>query len=176
MCVAPPVGVSDEATTRRMQLGWIYGSITEDILTGFKMHCRGWRSVYCMPKRAAFKGSAPINLSDRLNQVLRWALGSVEIFFSRHSPLLYGYKNGNLKWLERFAYINTTIYPFTSLPLLAYCTLPAVCLLTGKFIMPSVSATLPSLLPRPAAISSRRNHTGSNAVPLTPCCVCVSAD
>jgi cellulose synthase A len=127
-----------------MQLGWIYGSITEDILTGFKMHCRGWRSIYCMPKLAAFKGSAPINLSDRLNQVLRWALGSVEIFFSRHSPLLYGYKGGNLKWLERFAYINTTIYPFTSLPLLAYCTLPAVCLLTGKFIMPPVSATRPT--------------------------------
>lgn len=120
------------------QLGWIYGSITEDILTGFKMHCRGWRSIYCMPKRPAFKGSAPINLSDRLNQVLRWALGSVEIFFSHHSPLIYGYKNGNLKWLERFAYINTTVYPFTSLPLLAYCTLPAICLLTGKFIMPEV--------------------------------------
>lgn len=121
-----------------MQLGWIYGSITEDILTGFKMHCRGWRSIYCMPERPAFKGSAPINLSDRLNQVLRWALGSVEIFFSRHSPVWYGYKGGNLKWLERFAYINTTIYPFTSLPLLAYCTLPAICLLTGKFIMPTV--------------------------------------
>lgn len=122
----------------QMQLGWIYGSITEDILTGFKMHCRGWRSIYCMPERPAFKGSAPINLSDRLNQVLRWALGSVEIFFSRHSPVWYGYKGGNLKWLERFAYINTTIYPFTSLPLLAYCTLPAICLLTGKFIMPTV--------------------------------------
>ncbi|KAG8056796.1 hypothetical protein GUJ93_ZPchr0002g23725 [Zizania palustris] len=129
----------EDKTDWGLELGWIYGSITEDILTGFKMHCRGWRSVYCMPRRAAFKGSAPINLSDRLNQVLRWALGSVEIFFSRHSPLLYGYKNGNLKWLERFAYINTTIYPFTSLPLLAYCTLPAVCLLTGKFIMPSIS-------------------------------------
>ena len=122
-----------------MQLGWIYGSITEDILTGFKMHCRGWRSIYCMPKRAAFKGSAPINLSDRLNQVLRWALGSVEIFFSRHSPLWYGYKGGKLKWLERFAYANTTIYPFTSIPLLAYCILPAICLLTDKFIMPPVS-------------------------------------
>jgi cellulose synthase A len=132
---------------KNTQLGWIYGSITEDSLTGFKMHCRGWRSVYCMPKRAAFKGSAPINLSDRLNQVLRWALGSVEIFFSRHSPLLYGYKNGNLKRLERFAYINTTIYPFTSLPLLAYCTLPAVCLLTGKFIIPSVRAHLPAAFP-----------------------------
>nr|CAD1825618.1 unnamed protein product [Ananas comosus var. bracteatus] len=106
---------------------------------GLQDALQGWRSIYCMPKRAAFKGSAPINLSDRLNQVLRWALGSVEIFFSRHSPVWYGYKNGHLRWLERFAYINTTIYPFTALPLLAYCTLPAVCLLTGKFIMPTIS-------------------------------------
>ncbi|KAG5408615.1 hypothetical protein IGI04_004934 [Brassica rapa subsp. trilocularis] len=60
----------EDKTEWGTELGWIYGSITEDILTGFKMHCRGWRSIYCMPKRAAFKGSAPINLSDRLNQVL----------------------------------------------------------------------------------------------------------
>ncbi|KAL0404210.1 UNVERIFIED_CONTAM: Cellulose synthase A catalytic subunit [UDP-forming] [Sesamum radiatum] len=129
----------EDKTEWGTELGWIYGSITEDILTGFKMHCRGWRSIYCMPKRPAFKGSAPINLSDRLNQVLRWALGSVEIFFSHHSPVWYGYKEGKLKWLERFAYVNTTVYPFTSLPLLAYCTLPAICLLTGKFIMPEIS-------------------------------------
>uniref|UniRef100_A0A2C9VNT5 Cellulose synthase n=2 Tax=Manihot esculenta TaxID=3983 RepID=A0A2C9VNT5_MANES len=129
----------EDKTEWGTELGWIYGSITEDILTGFKMHCRGWRSIYCMPKRPAFKGSAPINLSDRLNQVLRWALGSVEIFFSRHSPVWYGYKEGKLKWLERFAYVNTTVYPFTSLPLLAYCTLPAICLLTDKFIMPEIS-------------------------------------
>jgi cellulose synthase A len=121
------------------ELGWIYGSVTEDILTGFKMHCRGWRSIYCMPRRPAFKGSAPINLSDRLNQVLRWALGSVEILFSRHCPLWYGYKGGNLKCLERLAYINTTVYPLTALPLVAYCTLPAICLLTGKFIIPTIS-------------------------------------
>lgn len=120
------------------QIGWIYGSVTEDILTGFKMHCRGWRSVYCMPLRPAFKGSAPINLSDRLNQVLRWALGSVEILLSKHCPLWYGYGGGHLKWLQRLAYVNTIVYPITSLPLLAYCTLPAVCLLTGKFIIPSV--------------------------------------
>ncbi|KAL5218261.1 hypothetical protein ABZP36_018945 [Zizania latifolia] len=120
------------------EIGWIYGSVTEDILTGFKMHARGWRSIYCMPKRPAFKGSAPINLSDRLNQVLRWALGSVEILFSRHCPIWYGY-GGRLKFLERFAYINTTIYPLTSLPLLLYCILPAVCLLTGKFIIPEIS-------------------------------------
>ncbi|CAD6215089.1 unnamed protein product [Miscanthus lutarioriparius] len=128
----------EDKTDWGTEIGWIYGSVTEDILTGFKMHARGWRSIYCMPKRPAFKGSAPINLSDRLNQVLRWALGSIEILFSRHCPIWYGY-GGRLKFLERFAYINTTIYPLTSIPLLLYCILPAVCLLTGKFIIPKIS-------------------------------------
>jgi len=129
----------EEKTAWGKEIGWIYGSVTEDILTGFKMHCRGWRSIYCMPVRPAFKGSAPINLSDRLHQVLRWALGSVEIFLSRHCPLWYGFGGGRLKWLQRMAYINTIVYPFTSLPLIAYCTLPAICLLTGKFIIPTLS-------------------------------------
>nr|QBI56909.1 cellulose synthase A5 [Agave tequilana] len=128
----------EEKTDWGKEVGWIYGSVTEDILTGFKMHCHGWRSIYCIPSRPAFKGSAPLNLSDRLHQVLRWALGSVEIFLSRHCPLWYGY-GGGLKWLERLSYINSVVYPLTSIPLLAYCTLPAVCLLTGKFITPDLS-------------------------------------
>eukprot|EP00252_Welwitschia_mirabilis_P014826 TRINITY_DN3286_c0_g1_i2.p1 TRINITY_DN3286_c0_g1~~TRINITY_DN3286_c0_g1_i2.p1 ORF type:complete len:911 (+),score=133.52 TRINITY_DN3286_c0_g1_i2:215-2947(+) len=127
----------EDKTDWGKEVGWIYGSVTEDILTGFKMHCHGWRSVYCIPKRPAFKGSAPINLSDRLHQVLRWALGSVEIFLSKHCPIWYGYEGG-LKWLERLSYINSTVYPWTSIPLLAYCTLPAICLLTNKFIVPEV--------------------------------------
>ncbi|XWS21794.1 hypothetical protein CRYUN_Cryun30bG0085400 [Craigia yunnanensis] len=128
----------EDKTDWGKEVGWIYGSVTEDILTGFKMHCHGWRSVYCIPKRPAFKGSAPINLSDRLHQVLRWALGSVEIFLSRHCPIWYGYGCG-LKSLERFSYIASVVYPLTSIPLLIYCTLPAVCLLTGKFIVPEIS-------------------------------------
>ncbi|XP_023517204.1 cellulose synthase A catalytic subunit 2 [UDP-forming]-like [Cucurbita pepo subsp. pepo] len=128
----------EDKTEWGKEVGWIYGSVTEDILTGFKMHCHGWRSVYCIPERPAFKGSAPINLSDRLNQVLRWALGSVEIFLSRHCPIWYGY-GGGLKWLERFSYINSVVYPWTSIPLLVYCSLPAICLLTGKFIVPEIS-------------------------------------
>ncbi|PKA51109.1 putative cellulose synthase A catalytic subunit 3 [UDP-forming] [Apostasia shenzhenica] len=128
----------EDKTDWGKEVGWIYGSVTEDILTGFKMHCHGWRSIYCIPDRPAFKGSAPLNLSDRLHQVLRWALGSVEIFLSRHCPLWYGY-GGGLKWLERFSYINATVYPFTSIPLLAYCSLPAVCLLSGKFITPELN-------------------------------------
>ncbi|KAL3719500.1 hypothetical protein ACJRO7_004464 [Eucalyptus globulus] len=110
----------------------------EDILTGFKMCARGWISIYCMPPHPAFKGSAPINLSDRLNQVLRWALGSIEILLSRHCPIWYGY-NGKLKLLERLAYINTIVCPLTSILLIAYCILPAFCLLTNKFIIPEIS-------------------------------------
>ncbi|AQK67841.1 hypothetical protein ZEAMMB73_Zm00001d014987, partial [Zea mays] len=68
-------------------------------------------------------------------EVLRWALGSVEILLSRHCPIWYGY-NGRLKLLERLAYINTIVYPITSIPLIAYCVLPAICLLTNKFIIP----------------------------------------
>ncbi|CAA7409894.1 unnamed protein product [Spirodela intermedia] len=128
----------EDKTEWGKEIGWIYGSVTEDILTGFKMHARGWISIYCMPPRPAFKGSAPINLSDRLNQVLRWALGSIEILLSRHCPIWYGY-SGRLKLLERLAYINTIVYPITSIPLLIYCVLPAICLLTNKFIIPEIS-------------------------------------
>ncbi|XP_006351001.1 cellulose synthase A catalytic subunit 5 [UDP-forming] [Solanum tuberosum] len=128
----------EDKTEWGKEVGWIYGSVTEDILTGFKMHCHGWRSVYCMPQLPAFKGSAPINLSDRLHQVLRWALGSVEILLSKHCPIWYGY-GGGLKWLERLSYINSVVYPLTSIPLIVYCSLPAICLITGKFIVPEIS-------------------------------------
>ncbi|XP_057454077.1 probable cellulose synthase A catalytic subunit 3 [UDP-forming] isoform X2 [Lotus japonicus] len=120
------------------EVGWIYGSVTENTLTGFKMHCHGWRSIFCIPGRPAFKVSSPGNLSNGLQQVFQWALGSIEIFMSKHCPLWHGYRGG-LKWLGRISYINATVYPLTSIPLVAYCTLPAVCLLTEKFIVPELS-------------------------------------
>ncbi|PPD75632.1 hypothetical protein GOBAR_DD27443 [Gossypium barbadense] len=70
------------------KVGWIYGSVTEDVVTGYRMHNRGWRSVYCVTKRDAFRGTAPINLTDRLHQVLRWATGSVEIFYSKNNSFV----------------------------------------------------------------------------------------
>ncbi|CAN1851177.1 Cellulose synthase A catalytic subunit 8 [UDP-forming] [Linum perenne] len=109
--------------------------VTEDVVTGFRMHEKGWRSVYCMTKRDAFRGTAPINLTDRLHQVLRWATGSVEIFFSRNNALLAGTK---LKFLQRIAYLNVGIYPFTSVFLLLYCFLPALSLFADQFIVDSL--------------------------------------
>uniref|UniRef100_A0A7C9DX19 Cellulose synthase (UDP-forming) n=1 Tax=Opuntia streptacantha TaxID=393608 RepID=A0A7C9DX19_OPUST len=120
------------------RVGWIYGSVTEDVVTGYRMHNRGWKSIYCVTKRDAFRGTAPINLTDRLHQVLRWATGSVEIFFSRNNALLASPK---MKILQRIAYLNVGIYPFTSFFLIVYCFLPALSLFSGQFIVQTLNVT-----------------------------------
>ncbi|CAA2937408.1 high mobility group B 1-like [Olea europaea subsp. europaea] len=77
-CLLRSIGYAQpyqEKTSWGKEIGWIYGLVMEDILTGFKMHCRDWRSIYCMPLRPAFKGLASINLSDRLP---RWNSISIE--------------------------------------------------------------------------------------------------
>ncbi|XP_030524693.1 cellulose synthase-like protein D2 [Rhodamnia argentea] len=125
----------EDKTEWGQRIGWIYGSVTEDVVTGYRMHNRGWRSIYCVTKRDAFRGTAPINLTDRLHQVLRWATGSVEIFFSRNNALL---ASRRMKFLQRIAYLNVGIYPFTSIFLVVYCFLPALSLFSGQFIVQSL--------------------------------------
>ncbi|KAK3017672.1 hypothetical protein RJ639_003989 [Escallonia herrerae] len=128
----------EEKTEWGNRVGWIYGSVTEDVVTGYRMHNRGWRSIYCVTKRDAFRGTAPINLTDRLHQVLRWATGSVEIFFSRNNALL---ASPRMKFLQRIAYLNVGIYPFTSFFLIVYCFLPALSLFSGQFIVQTLNVT-----------------------------------
>lgn len=125
----------EDKTEWGQRVGWIYGSVTEDVVTGFRMHNRGWKSVYCVTKRDAFRGTAPINLTDRLHQVLRWATGSVEIFFSRNNAL---FASTRMKFLQRVAYLNVGVYPFTSVFLLVYTFLPALSLFSGQFIVKSL--------------------------------------
>ncbi|XP_008800063.2 cellulose synthase-like protein D2 [Phoenix dactylifera] len=128
----------EEKTEWGQRVGWIYGSVTEDVVTGYRMHNRGWRSVYCVTKRDAFRGTAPINLTDRLHQVLRWATGSVEIFFSRNNAI---FASPKMKLLQRIAYLNVGIYPFTSFFLIVYCFLPALSLFSGQFIVQTLNVT-----------------------------------
>ncbi|KAH0927977.1 hypothetical protein HID58_020233 [Brassica napus] len=128
----------EDKTEWGTRIGWIYGSVTEDVVTGYRMHNRGWKSVYCVTKRDAFRGTAPINLTDRLHQVLRWATGSVEIFFSRNNAFL---ASPRMKILQRIAYLNVGIYPFTSIFLIVYCFLPALSLFSGQFIVQTLNVT-----------------------------------
>ncbi|KAH6780676.1 cellulose-synthase like D2 [Perilla frutescens var. hirtella] len=104
------------------------------------MHNMGWKSVYYVIKRDAFRGTAPINLTDRLHQVLRWATNLVEIFFSRNNALLASSK---MKVLQRIVYLNVGIYPFTSVFWIVYCFLPALSLslFSSQFIVQSLHVT-----------------------------------
>ncbi|MCO5568642.1 hypothetical protein L7F22_022341 [Adiantum nelumboides] len=127
----------EDKTDWGSSIGWIYGSVTEDVVTGYHMHNCGWQSIYCVIKPDAFRGTAPLNLTDRLHQVLHWATGSVEIFFSRNNSLLAG---SRMKLLQRIAYLNIAISPFTSLFLLVYCFLPALSLFSNQFIVKTLNA------------------------------------
>nr|CAB3494809.1 unnamed protein product [Digitaria exilis] len=119
----------EDGTAWGRDMGWMYGTVTEDVATGLCLHRRGWRSAYCTTAPDAFRGTVPINLTDRLHQVLRWAAGSLEIFFSRNNALL---RPGRLHPLQRVAYLNTTVYPLTSVFLILYCVSPAIPLLSGS--------------------------------------------
>jgi len=59
--------------------------ITEDLLTGMKLHAKGWRSVYVHEALAI--GEGPTSWEAYLSQQMRWAYGCIDILF-RHSPRL----------------------------------------------------------------------------------------
>jgi len=102
-------------------VGWVYNIATEDVVTGFRLHRKGWRSMYCAMEPDAFRGTAPINLTERLHQILRWSGGSLDMFFSRNSPLLAGRR---LHPMQRAAYTNMTAYPISAAFIFVYDLLP----------------------------------------------------
>eukprot|EP00850_Spirogloea_muscicola_P020602 SM000221S06940 [mRNA] locus=s221:130090:136730:+ [translate_table: standard] len=50
----------EDKTDWGTEVGWIYGSLTEDIVTGLRIHSCGWRSAYCDPSLAAFKACSQL--------------------------------------------------------------------------------------------------------------------
>lgn len=128
----------EDKTKWGSRVGWIYGSITEDVVTVYGRHNQCWRSIYCVNKMVTFRETAPINLTDRLHQVLRWVTGSVEIFFSRNNALI---DSPRMKLLQRIVYFNVGIYPFTSFFLIVYCFFPAISLFNGQFIVQGLNIT-----------------------------------
>ncbi|KAL5197949.1 hypothetical protein ABZP36_001461 [Zizania latifolia] len=111
-------------------VGWVYNIATEDVATGFRMHRQGWRSVYCSMEPAAFRGTAPINLTERLYQILRWSGGSLEMFFSHSNALL---ASRRLHPLQRLAYLNMSIYPIVTVFILAYNLFPVMWLISEQY-------------------------------------------
>ncbi|CAN1178021.1 Cellulose synthase-like protein G3 [Linum perenne] len=74
----------ENKTSWGYKMGYRYGSLVEDMFTGYSLHCEGWRSMFCCPKRSAFLGDAPISLVDMLTQQKRWAIGVLELALLNH--------------------------------------------------------------------------------------------
>ncbi|CAI0550827.1 unnamed protein product [Linum tenue] len=85
-------------------IGWQYGSTTEDVLTGLGIHTRGWSSVMCNPYPVAFLGCAPTGGPASLTQQKRWATGLLEILISGRNPLISVF-TAKLQFRQCLAYL-----------------------------------------------------------------------
>ncbi|KAG5047597.1 hypothetical protein JHK86_017003 [Glycine max] len=77
-----------KAGAMNVLMAWIYGSVTEDVLTGLTIHKKGWRSEFCMPSPIGFTGFAPGGGPNSMAQQKRWATGLLEMFFCKHCPII----------------------------------------------------------------------------------------
>ncbi|KAJ6703426.1 hypothetical protein OIU85_029388 [Salix viminalis] len=119
------------------KIGLRYGSLVEDYYTGFRLHCEGWKSVFCNPERPAFFGDVPTSLIDALNQQKRWAVGLLEVAFSKYSPATYGVRR--MGPLMGLGYAQAAFWPIWSIPITTYAFLPQLALLNKVYIFPKVS-------------------------------------
>ncbi|KAI3727753.1 hypothetical protein L6452_16373 [Arctium lappa] len=127
----------EENTKWGQEIGFRYGSLVEDIFSGFRLHCSGWKSVTCNPTRAAFLGNTPRSLHDFLAQINRWYMGMLQIGLSKFSPMTFGMKFMNP--LHALCYSHYLFRPFLSIPVFVYAFLPQVALVNSSPIFPKVS-------------------------------------
>ncbi|VVB11882.1 unnamed protein product [Arabis nemorensis] len=119
------------------KIGFRYGSLVEDYYTGFMLHCEGWRSVFCSPKRAAFYGISPKSLVDVVGQQKRWSIGLLEVALCKYSPISYGFKSLGL--FMSLGYCYYAFWPLCSIPLTVYGLLPQLAILFEVSIFPKAS-------------------------------------
>ncbi|KAK8504576.1 hypothetical protein V6N13_064003 [Hibiscus sabdariffa] len=137
------------------EMGLRYGFAVEDIITGLSIQCRGWKSMYLNPERVGFLGVAPITLMQLLVQHTRWGEGHLQIFLSKYSPLLYGYKKIPLKL--RLGYCPFNLWAANCLATLYYVVVPCLCLLKGISLFPKISS--PWVLPFAYVVFAHRAYS-----------------
>ncbi|XP_042505149.1 cellulose synthase-like protein G2 [Macadamia integrifolia] len=127
----------ENQTNWGIKMGFRYGSLVEDYFTGYRLHCEGWKSVFCHPVRAAFLGDVPISLSEVLGQIKRWSVGLLEVAFSKYSPLTFGIRSMGL--LAGLSYAHLAFWPIWSFPVTFYAFVPQLALINRVFMFPEVS-------------------------------------
>ncbi|CAL9153551.1 unnamed protein product [Musa hybrid cultivar] len=108
-------------------IGFRYGSLVEDFHTGYRLHCEGWKSVFCDPARPAFLGDGPKNLNDVLSQCKRWCVGLYEVAFSRFNPLTFGTTKASFSM--GLIYAHYAFWGTWCVPITVYGLLPPLALM-----------------------------------------------
>eukprot|EP00252_Welwitschia_mirabilis_P023444 TRINITY_DN661_c0_g1_i3.p1 TRINITY_DN661_c0_g1~~TRINITY_DN661_c0_g1_i3.p1 ORF type:complete len:749 (+),score=74.46 TRINITY_DN661_c0_g1_i3:71-2317(+) len=116
------------------EIGWKYGSIVEDVLTGMKIHSLGWKSVFALPENPAFLGCPPTNATDSEVQQRRWVSGLLKIFFSESCPFLGWHRKLSLQ--TRLMYATFTTWGILGVVTFCYLLVPIYSLLSGKASLP----------------------------------------
>ncbi|XP_049936399.1 cellulose synthase-like protein H1 isoform X1 [Nymphaea colorata] len=120
------------------QIGWDYGSTTEDVMTGCRIHSSGWNSVACLPDPPAFLGAAPSTGPDTMVQQKRWATGLLETLISRRNPVKATVRE-KLQLRQCMVYLILLLWAVRSVPELCYAILPALCIFTNTSIFPKIT-------------------------------------
>ncbi|OEL33690.1 Cellulose synthase-like protein E6 [Dichanthelium oligosanthes] len=118
------------------EIGVKYDCPVEDVITGLTIHCRGWKSVYNNPPRAAFIGVAPTTLAQTILQHKRWSEGNFSIFLSKFCPFIFG--KGNISLQHQMAYSIYGLWAPNSLPTLYYVIIPSLGFLKGTPLFPEI--------------------------------------
>ncbi|GAA0158203.1 DNA-binding transcription factor [Lithospermum erythrorhizon] len=113
------------------KVGWMYGSVTEDILTGLTIHARGWETAYCTPDPPGFLGCTPSNGPVIILQFKRWSTGLFEILFSSKSPLISTLTK-KLRLRQCLAYLWIQLWALRSIFEVCYAILPAYCIISNS--------------------------------------------
>lgn len=127
------------------EVGVLYHSVSEDVVTGYTLHCKGWTSVFCVPSRPQFVGSSVTNLNDLLVQGTRWSSGLVDVGISKFCPFIYGPLKTS--FLENICYSELSFFPFYFLPVWCFGTIPQLCLFHGVPLYPEVSNSFFGVFP-----------------------------
>ncbi|PRQ52743.1 putative cellulose synthase (UDP-forming) [Rosa chinensis] len=117
------------------KVGWMYGSSTEDALTGLSIHNKGWRSIVYAPDPPAFLECAPTGGPAVMTQQKRWATGLLEILLSKNCPI-FGTLFANLRFRQCLGYFSILSWGISSVLELYYAALPAYSLITNSYFLP----------------------------------------
>ncbi|KAG8365161.1 hypothetical protein BUALT_Bualt18G0075500 [Buddleja alternifolia] len=120
------------------EMGLKYGCPVEDVITGFSIQCRGWKSIYSNPERKGFLGVSGTTLDQTLVQHKRWSEGDLQIMLSKFSPIWYGL--GKIDFGLIMGYSTYCLWSPNCFATLYYSMIPSICLLKGVSLFPQVSS------------------------------------